>query len=126
MEEKPFFSPEVKVTRIFCEYWLKLTPEQQKIARKKIALLVENYRHSSLKTHPIHRCPGKWECSLSKTKRLVYARSKDGQCQYILYAVGGHDVVDSASRRRCYDDPDLEREVKEQRCVARLCYTSPP
>lgn len=95
MQEQPFFTPQVKVTDIFCQCWSKLTLQQRKRAYHKILLLVENHRHKSLKAHPLHRSPGKWGCSLSKTDRLVYSRQGEN---FILHAIGGHAVVDNAHR----------------------------
>jgi hypothetical protein len=106
LQEKPFFSAGVIVTNLFCHYWLKLTPKQRKLASKKILLLAKNHRHPGLRAHPLHRCPGKWGCSLSKTERLVYSRCRG---LFILHAVGGHEVIDQAHLHR-FDCPDPETE----------------
>lgn len=93
--QKPFFSSETIVTKLFCHYWQKLTPEQRKVVYKNVLLLVENPRHPGLRAHPTHRCPGIWECYWSNTGRIVYSRWGSS---FVLYAVGGHEVVDRVHR----------------------------
>lgn len=109
MKKERFFPEGVILTNLFCSYWLKLTPKQRKRARKKIMLLAKNCRHPGLKTHPVHRCPGTWDCSLSKTERLVYSRRGS---TFILHMIGGHSVIDKAHLHSFDDpgDPDLECE----------------
>jgi mRNA-degrading endonuclease YafQ of YafQ-DinJ toxin-antitoxin module len=92
MQEMPDYANNVFVTRKFLREWSKLTVNQREHARKKVALLTENYRHPSLRTHPLHRSKGYlWDCSLSKTERLVYSRYKNS---LVLRSIGRHAIVE--------------------------------
>ena len=66
-------------------------PDLRQRALRKIELLAENPAHPSLNAHRIHRAPGKWECYVTKSHRIIYEPVGD---QLRLWRVGDHQIID--------------------------------
>lgn len=95
-EKIAVFGAEIHTTPTFWHQWSNLPLRKRTLVQHKIALLLQQHRYPSLRTHPLHRCGGHlWSCSISKTERLVYSRSG---LHLTLHAIGSHAVVDSAHR----------------------------
>jgi mRNA-degrading endonuclease YafQ of YafQ-DinJ toxin-antitoxin module len=88
------FGDRVVYTEEFLQVWQHLSRQKQRIVRKKIALLVADPRHPSLKVHRLKRANSEvWECYLidSFPQRLLFQRQGD---KILLVRMGGHHVVD--------------------------------
>lgn len=58
---------------------------------QKIALLGNNPAHPSLNAHKLNRAPGKWECYVTDSYRIIY-ETKGGELR--LWRVGDHLIID--------------------------------
>jgi len=65
--------------------------ELRERALRKIELLAENPAHPSLNAHRIHRAPGKWECYVTKSHRIIYEPAGD---ELRLWRIGDHQIID--------------------------------
>lgn len=96
-QESIDFGENVVATERFLRAWRDLNAELQQTVRSKIALLLENRRHPSLKAHRLLKTGGAvWECYISYSHRLLY-QFKDGKLW--LFDLGGHAVVDRCHLR---------------------------
>jgi hypothetical protein len=55
--------------------------------------LAEDPRYPSLQAHPVHSTPGKWECYITKSDRVIYESDGD---EIRLWKIGGHRLIDRA------------------------------
>ncbi len=69
----------------------QLTADLQKQTLRKLDLLANNPRHPSLNAHQLHKVPGKWECYITMSHRLIYEPVEGG---LQLWYVGSHKIVD--------------------------------
>ncbi|HOD03930.1 MAG TPA: ATP-dependent helicase [Anaerolineaceae bacterium] len=69
----------------------KLTADLKKQTLRKLELLAQNPRHPSLNAHQLERAPGKWECYITMSHRLIYEPVEEG---LRLWYVGAHQIVD--------------------------------
>jgi mRNA-degrading endonuclease YafQ of YafQ-DinJ toxin-antitoxin module len=93
----PWFGPGVMVTRDFVSCWSRLHSHKQEIVRQKIALLIKSPHHPSLRVHQLYRAGRRiWNCSLSRTERLIYTRHQRG---WTLHFIGSHRIIDTVHIR---------------------------
>jgi hypothetical protein len=88
------FGEMVVYTEEFLQMWQRLSPQKQRIVRKKVGLLIANPGHPSLKVHRLKRADSEvWECYLinSFPQRLLFQRQGN---KILLVQMGGHHVVD--------------------------------
>ena len=74
----------------FKKDYKNLTLNIQKQTDKKIALLINNFRHPSLRVKRVQRTKDIWEGSITKNIRFTFQIIRDA---YILRRVGEHDEV---------------------------------
>ena len=87
------FGEKVLYTEAFLLVWRGLPPQKQRIVRKKVALLVANARHPSLKVHRLLRAENDvWECYLidSWPHRLLFQYQGD---TILLVQMGSHRII---------------------------------
>lgn len=85
---------EVLVTKDFESAFRRLLSQKQDIVRRKIAFLVQDTSHPSLKAHRLSRAGQNiWECYIDQGSRLLY--EMQGQV-LVLWRLGGHHIVDRA------------------------------
>ncbi|MGH2560901.1 MAG: 3'-5' exonuclease [Thermomicrobiales bacterium] len=65
-------------------------------AHRAINQLARNPAHPSLKTHKLYRTPGKWECYVTDSHRIIYEHESD---ELRLWAIGDHSVIDRVHHR---------------------------
>lgn len=81
--------PEIILTDTFLEGFRKLSPSEQKQARKAIRLLNENPRHPSLQVHII-KGTDFWEVYVNMDVRMIYLPESN---VYTLMTIGHHDIL---------------------------------
>ena len=86
----------------FLRRWREISPELQQTVRGKIALLLEDRGHPSLKAHRLRKVRGIWECYVNNTHRLLY---KFKGKKLMLFDLGGHKVVDRCHLRNFSTGP---------------------
>lgn len=65
-------------------------------AQRAMTQLAHNPAHPSLNAHKLHRAPGKWECYVSDSHRIIF---EHGQDELRLWAIGDHAVIDRVHHR---------------------------
>lgn len=81
----------IRRTDRFKKDYQKLPPEIQQRVDQKLRLLVQDFRHPSLRVHKIKGVEGLWEFSVTMNYRVIFEIKED--C-LILLAVGPHRIVD--------------------------------
>lgn len=81
----------VQRTDRFKKDYQKLPFEIQQRVDQKLRLLVQDFRHPSLRVHKIKGVEGLWEFSVTMNYRVIFEIKED--C-LILLAVGPHRIVD--------------------------------
>lgn len=81
----------VQRTDRFKKDYQKLPLEIQQRVDQKLRLLVQDFRHPSLRVHKIKGVEGLWEFSVTMNYRVIFEIKED--C-LILLAVGPHRIVD--------------------------------
>lgn len=82
---------EIVVSDQFVAAFDRLSGDLHQRAQRAIGQLAHNPAHPSLKAHKIYRTPGKWECYVSDSHRIIFEPAKDG---LRLWAIGDHAVID--------------------------------
>lgn len=81
----------IRRTDRFKKDYQKLPPEIQQRVDQKLRLLVQDFRHPSLRVHKLRGVEGLWEFSVTMNYRVIFEIEED--C-LILLAVGPHRIVD--------------------------------
>jgi len=90
-QESINFGENVDTSENFLRRWREISPGLQQVVRRKIALLLENRAHPSLKAHRLRKAKDTWECYVSYTYRLLYRFEGE---RLALLDLGSHSVVD--------------------------------
>jgi mRNA-degrading endonuclease YafQ of YafQ-DinJ toxin-antitoxin module len=91
-QENIGFGENVVPKEDFLRRWREIGPELQQTVRRKIALLLENRAHPSLKVHRLRKATEDiWVCYISSRRRLLY--QFNGEI-LLLLDLGSHSVVD--------------------------------
>jgi len=78
----------ILTTRRYEKAFERLPKEIQDLADKKIALLVKNPRHPSLRVKKIGGTKGIWESSITMNYRVTFEILEG---EYLLRNIGSHD-----------------------------------
>ena len=100
MQDEPDFGETIECSAEFLRVWRCLPPQKKRIVTRKIALLAENPRHPSLRSHQLLRADSEtWECYLidSFPHRLLYQYR---ETKILLVEIGSHKVVNRSHMRR--------------------------
>lgn len=81
----------IRLTDRFKKDYQKLPPEIQRRVDQKLRLLVQDFRHPSLRVHKLRGVEGLWEFSVTMNYRVIF--EIEGEC-LVLLAVGPHQIVD--------------------------------
>jgi len=93
------------------------SPDLRERTLRTLRFLSDNLAHPSLQAHKIERAPGKWECYISKSHRIIYEPLSD---EIRLWKMGDHTIIDRVQQlafsphtpfRRL--DPDEPAPTKE-------------
>lgn len=81
----------IRLTDRFKKDYQKLPPEIQRRVDQKLRLLVQDFRHPSLRVHKLRGVEGLWEFSVTMNYRVIF-EIEEGYI--ILLGVGPHRIVD--------------------------------
>lgn len=77
-------------TKKFLKFYRSLPKEVQKVADRKIKILVENPRHPSLRVKKVEGIKGIWEARITENYRLTFEIYRD---RIIFRVIGKHNQI---------------------------------
>lgn len=79
-------------TKSFEKDYCRLPLEIQKRLDKKLFLLLENFKHPSLRTRKMKGYFGIWEGRITQNYRFTFQVEKDG---YLMRRAGSHSILEN-------------------------------
>lgn len=83
---------EILPSRKFKKSFKKLTAQEQKQVKNKVALLADNPMHPSLRTKRVQATDMLYECSVNMDIRIIWYY--EGDKIILLLDVGHHDILE--------------------------------